>query len=61
MERVADVALSGGVFQNAILADELPRRLAALGLRAHVHRRVPPNDGGLAFGQLAIVAARGGA
>ena len=59
-ERVRDVVLSGGVFQNAILAEELPRRLAHAGLRPHVHRRVPPNDGGLALGQLAVAAARGG-
>ena len=55
-ERVTNVVLSGGVFQNAILAAELPRRLASVGLTPHVHRRVPPNDGGLAFGQLAAIA-----
>ena len=48
------VALSGGVFQNAVL-----RRLAVNGLRAKgfdviTHRRVPPNDGGLALGQLLV-------
>jgi hydrogenase maturation protein HypF len=48
------VALSGGVFQNALLL-----RLALNGLRArgfHVitHRRVPPNDGGIALGQLLV-------
>jgi hydrogenase maturation protein HypF len=59
-EHVTNVTLSGGVFQNAILADELPRRLAEVGLHAHVHRRVPPNDGGLSLGQLAVVAAGGG-
>ena len=58
-EGLRDVVLSGGVFQNAILANELPTRLRALGLVPHVQRRVPPNDGGLAFGQLAVAAARG--
>jgi len=56
-EGIADVVLSGGVFQNAILAAEVPARLAELGLVPHVHRRVPPNDGGLALGQLAIASA----
>jgi hydrogenase maturation protein HypF len=58
-EGLRDVVLSGGVLQNAVLANELPVRLRALGLVPHVHRRVPPNDGGLAFGQLVVAAARG--
>jgi hydrogenase maturation protein HypF len=60
-EGLRDVVLSGGVFQNAILATELPARLRALGLVPHLHRSLPPNDGGLAFGQLAVAGARGGA
>jgi len=59
-EGLRDVVLSGGVFQNAILATEVPARLRAVGLVPHVHRRMPPNDGGLAFGQLAVAAAREG-
>jgi hydrogenase maturation protein HypF len=58
---VADVVLSGGCFQNAILAAETPARLAAHDLRVHVHGRVPPGDGGLCLGQLAVAAARGAA
>jgi hydrogenase maturation protein HypF len=57
-EGLRDVVLSGGVFQNAILAAELPARLRALGLVPHLQRRMPPGDGGLAFGQLAVAAAR---
>ncbi len=57
-EGLRDVVLSGGVFQNAILATELPARLRALGLVPHLQRRLPPGDGGLAFGQLAVAAAR---
>lgn len=60
-EGLRDVVLSGGVFGSAILANELPARLRALGLVPHLQRRVPPNDGGLAFGQLAVAAARGAA
>jgi hydrogenase maturation protein HypF len=48
------VALSGGVFQNARLTDLVARGLRAAGLRVLVHRLVPPNDGGISFGQAAI-------
>lgn len=52
------VVLSGGVFLNALLASESSARLVAGGFRVYRHRRVPPNDGGLSLGQLAIAAAR---
>jgi len=52
------VALSGGCLQNLRLLDSLTYRLEALGLRVLRHRRVPPTDGGVSFGQAAIAAAR---
>lgn len=52
------VALSGGVFQNALLLSLVKKELAGLGLRAITHRMVPPNDGGLALGQVAVAVAR---
>jgi hydrogenase maturation protein HypF len=52
------VVLSGGVFLNALLTAEVPDRLTADGFRVYRHRLVPPNDGGLSLGQLAIAAAR---
>ncbi len=52
------VVLSGGVFANAIFAEALARAARAAGLAVLEHRRVPPSDGGLAYGQLAICAAR---
>jgi hydrogenase maturation protein HypF len=52
----APVVLSGGVFANAILAAELSQSLVRAGLRAFRHRLVPPNDGGIALGQLAVSA-----
>ena len=52
------VALSGGVFLNALLTTETVGRLEERGLRAYRHRQVPPGDGGLCLGQLAIAAAR---
>jgi hydrogenase maturation protein HypF len=52
------LVLSGGVFQNRLLTETIlemfpgdPRRLGLPGL-------IPPNDGGLAAGQLAIAIAR---
>lgn len=55
--RLDQVALSGGVFLNAILAQEVPERLAADGFRVYRHRLVPAGDGGLSLGQLAVAAA----
>ncbi|MBD0335157.1 MAG: carbamoyltransferase HypF [Cyanobacteria bacterium Co-bin13] len=52
------VALTGGVFQNQILALEVKQRLEDLGLTVLTHSKVPPNNGGLSLGQAVIAAAR---
>jgi len=52
------VALSGGCFQNALLLERTAAALAARGFPVRLHRRVPPNDGGIALGQVAVAAAR---
>jgi hydrogenase maturation protein HypF len=57
---LSTVALSGGVFQNALLLDRTSQRLQMWGFRVLTHSRVPANDGGIAFGQAAIAAARDG-
>ena len=49
------VVLSGGCFQNHYLTERTVRRLQAEGFRPYWHQRVPPNDGGIALGQ--VVAA----
>ena len=51
------VVLSGGVFQNTLLTAEVIARLERAGFRVYRHRRVPPGDGGLSLGQLAVAAA----
>jgi hydrogenase maturation protein HypF len=55
------VVLSGGVFMNALLTYEVSERLKTAGFRVYRHRLVPPNDGGLSLGQLAVAAAHGDA
>jgi hydrogenase maturation protein HypF len=52
------VALSGGVFQNALLLERTVARLQSAGLTVLSHSHVPPNDGGIAFGQAAVAAAQ---
>ena len=52
-----EVALSGGVFQNQLLLVQLMARLDEMGFQVYVNRRVPPNDGGLSLGQLAVAAS----
>jgi hydrogenase maturation protein HypF len=49
------VVLSGGCFQNRYLTERAVRRLQAEGFRPYWHQRVPPNDGGIALGQ--VIAA----
>jgi len=52
------VALSGGCFQNRLLVERVSRRLGEAGFEVLVHRNVPPNDGGIALGQIAVASAR---
>lgn len=52
------VALSGGCFQNKVLAELVADGLNNSGVRVLTHCRVPANDGGLALGQAAIAAWR---
>ena len=52
------VVLSGGCLQNLRLLASLRSRLARAGFRVLSHAAVPPNDGGVSYGQAAVAAAR---
>jgi hydrogenase maturation protein HypF len=52
-----NVVLTGGCFQNRYLAERSIRRLSDAGFKPCWHQRVPPNDGGIALGQV-VGAAR---
>lgn len=57
-ERIGEhrVVLTGGCFQNALLTEAAVGALRAAGCEPVWHRRVPPNDGGIALGQAAWAA-----
>jgi hydrogenase maturation protein HypF len=50
------VVLTGGCFQNKLLTEIAVERLQRAGFRPYWHQRVPPNDGGIALGQ--VIAAQ---
>jgi len=52
------VALSGGVFQNRLLAERTVAALSGRGLTVLMPEGLPPNDGGISYGQAAAAAAR---
>jgi hydrogenase maturation protein HypF len=53
---VNTVALSGGVFLNALLTSLTVGGLTEVGFQVLRHRLVPPSDAGLALGQLIVGA-----
>ncbi|MGA9835804.1 MAG: carbamoyltransferase HypF [Gemmatimonadaceae bacterium] len=57
-EGVQRVVLGGGVFQNARLLASLSHRLARGGLLVFAPQVLPPNDGGVSYGQAVVAAAR---
>ncbi|HEY1270625.1 MAG TPA: carbamoyltransferase HypF [Terriglobales bacterium] len=50
------VVLSGGVFQNELLLQDLQDLLEKESLKIWTNHAVPPNDGGISLGQAAIAA-----
>jgi hydrogenase maturation protein HypF len=50
------IVLSGGCFQNPLLAEGLVRELSSR-LTVHLHGQVPPGDGGISLGQAVVADA----
>jgi hydrogenase maturation protein HypF len=55
---IGTAVLSGGVFQNVLLLETTAAELERRGLRVLTPEALPPNDGGIAYGQAAVAAAR---
>jgi hydrogenase maturation protein HypF len=53
------VVLSGGVFQNLLLLQDIASIMARRKIRVWTNAAVPPNDGGVSLGQAAIAAFSG--
>jgi len=51
------IVLSGGVFQNKILFEDVKQALEQQKFKVLTHQLVPANDGGIALGQAAIAAS----
>jgi hydrogenase maturation protein HypF len=54
--RLDTVVLSGGVFQNELLLQDLKSLLNNESLQIWTNHAVPPNDGGISLGQAALAA-----
>ena len=49
---IQSVGLTGGVFQNRVLAEAALSQLQDAGFKSNLPQRVPVNDSGLSFGQI---------
>jgi hydrogenase maturation protein HypF len=52
------IALSGGVFQNALLLARVERLLRERDLLVYTNQQVPANDGGVSLGQALVAASQ---
>jgi hydrogenase maturation protein HypF len=50
------IVLSGGVFQNELLLEDLKSMSASMPLQIWTNHAVPPNDGGISLGQAALAS-----
>jgi hydrogenase maturation protein HypF len=53
-----DVVLCGGVFQNMYLLERAMDSLTSIGMKIHIHDKVPTNDAGISLGQAYIIRER---
>jgi len=49
---IEKIMLTGGCFQNRYLTERAIQRLTQSGFQVYCHRNIPPNDGGIAAGQI---------
>jgi len=56
--RIPRVVLSGGCFQNAYLTERVIRLLEQAKFEVFWHSQVPPNDGGVSLGQIAVALGK---
>ena len=52
------VLLTGGCFQNKVLLENTVAKLEKAAFQPFWHRRIPPNDGGIAAGQIMAALRR---
>ena len=52
--KIKQVALGGGCFLNNLLSQAISENLLAKGMNILTARQLPPNDGGISFGQASI-------
>ncbi len=55
---IEDVILCGGVFQNMYLLKRTMISLESIGMKVHIHEKVPTNDAGISLGQAYIIRER---
>jgi len=55
---LTQVVLTGGCFQNALLTLKVKSMLQVMGFEVYTHSQVPPNDGGISFGQAGVALER---
>jgi hydrogenase maturation protein HypF len=49
-----NVIISGGVFQNSYLSEKTEKILIENGFKVYQNLEIPPNDGGISLGQIAV-------
>ncbi|MCY0909041.1 MAG: carbamoyltransferase HypF [Sulfobacillus thermotolerans] len=55
--QISEIAASGGVMQNRLFAQSLASFLQDKNCRLLINQEIPPNDGGLSFGQVVVAQA----